>query len=354
MSDNNDQLQIVPRLDTMLTLAADIARQGRADAQLAPIWAEKLRHTYKQVLETKYPELAAANGDVLPIDTSVDPAAESWEYFMIDHAGFASWIDDDGHLAPNGALTMTRYTGYTAEMGFEYNMSIFDLERAAKASLPISNLYLKNAKRYHDAKKNWVWLFGDSAKQLPGLCNHPNITKTLAPLNDAGTSRAWADKSVDEIAADLALLIDSVAENTLRAHFVATVFMPLSMMQVLRNKRLGAGDGTQTLYDWMKARYSGDDTGQGAVKFVVLNECASTLRRNPETGSDTSGIPGDFLLAIPSASKDELAFIQARPFTQRPPQETGFKMHHMTHSKVGGCKCSIPLAVHRMDFAVGS
>lgn len=353
MRETMDALQLVPRADHLTAICADvIKRAGRADDSLAPIWAEKLRHTYTKVLEVKYPEYAAANGDVLPIDTSVPPSALEWEYFLIDQQGYADWIDDDGRVAPGGTLTAKRFTGKCSEMGHRWDLSVFDLERASAAGLPLPKLKQQNAKRTHDAKTNWTWLFGDSAKNLPGLCNHPNITVSKAPLNGGASSRLWANKTVDEIASDVALAVDTVATSTLEQYHAARVYMPPSLFRELRNRRLGAGDGFASVLDWMRERYKGDDTGQGKVEFRMLNECDASRRLHPKTGTDDSGLVGDFLLALPPENTEELSFIRARPFTQRPPQERDMVMHHMTHSKIGGCKCQIPLAVHRLDFGL--
>lgn len=345
------KLALVPRLDALQAIAGEVARKGRCDAQLAPIWAEKLRFTYKKTLETKYPEYTAANGDVLPIDTSVDPADLEWEYFTIDQQGWADWIDDDGDFMPSGTLTATRKTGRMENMGHEWSVTIFDLEKAAKANLQLSTLKSKNAKRTHDAKTNWTWLFGDSGKGLPGLCNHPNISVSLAAQNAGATSRLWENKTNAEIVADINLLIDTVPQQTIEQHHVAKVLMPAKLIRLCRNRRLATTDGSMTsLWSYIKDLYSGDDSGQGKVTFKQLNECDGARRLHPKSNTDTSGLSGDFLLALPAENMDELAFIRARPFTQRPPEEHRLKMLHLTHSKIGGCKVQYPLSVHRLDF----
>lgn len=347
-----DSLQVIPRMDRLEVVCIDACRRNGYDEQLAPIWAEKLRFTYAKVFETKYPEYMAANGDVLPIDT-IDAAATEWEYYLVDQAGYADWIDDDGHVAPSGAIKARRFTGPTHELGHRWDMTVFDLERAAKSGLQLSSMKQKNAKRTHDAATNWVWLFGDSSKNLPGLCNHPNIQITVAPLKATpGTVRVWDSNATnDEIASDVSLLIDTVAESTLEAYHAAKVYMPPALFRVLRNRVLpSTASGFASLLQLLQDRYKGDETGQGKVTFHTLNECDGSRRLNPKTGSDDSGITGDFLLALPPDNKDELAFVRARPYTQRPPQERDLIMHHLTHSKIGGCKCQIPLAVHRLDF----
>lgn len=355
-----DALKIIPRMDALEAVCDTIIKREGYDAQLAPIWAEKLRHTYTKLFEIKYPEYKAANGDVLPVDT-VDPAMLEWEYFIVDQHGSADWIDDDGQVAPSGSISVKRKTGTMSEMGHKWTLTVMDLERAAKAtigtaSFPLAQLKQKNAKRTHDAKTNWTWFFGDKEKDLPGLCNHPNISITTAPLKASpGTVRAWdANATNDEIAADAASAINKIAQDTLEQYHAATVYMPPAYWRLLRDRRLGAGDGFASLLGLLQDRYKGDESGQGKITFATLLECASVSRLNPKTGTDTSGITGDFLLVLPAASQDELAFVRARPYTQRPPQERDMVLHHMTHSKIGGCKCQIPLAVHRFDFAVGS
>ena len=134
---------------------------------------------------------------------------------------------------------------------------------------------------------------------------------------------------------------------------MAKVFFPLGLMQELKNRRLGSGDGFDSVWDWMKNRYSGDaDTGQPSVEFRILNECTAANRLEPVTGTDQSNLTGDFVIAVPADDKDSLAFIRARPYTQRPPQEINLKMVHQTISKVGGVKMQQPLAVHRLDFGL--
>lgn len=327
---------------------------ARTDAQSAPVFAEKLRHVYAKVLEVEYPELLAASGQILPIDTSVDPADISWEYYMVDQSGYADWIDEDGFMAPGSAVTLSRFTGEQHEIGHEWDVNKFDLERAAKSGFQLVSMKQSMSREVIERLTNWVWLFGESAKNLPGLCNHPNITTTVAPLNAGATSRLWSAKTNDEILEDVALCLNTIPEQTSEMKHASVVYMSPGLMRECRDRRLGAGDGFASLMDLIVDRYKGDDSGQGKVSFRVLRECDADLRRHPKTGSDDSGIPGDFLLAMASMSKDEAAFIKSRPFTQLPPQEVGFKMYQHSHSKIGGCKLQLPLAVHRLDFAVGT
>lgn len=346
----------LPRLDEMKAHAVACARRAYKDEQLAVIWAEQLRHTYAQVQEQSFPDLDAENGDLLPVDTSMDPAATEYEYFRIDHQGYADFIDDDGNLMPsNTSMEAHRYTGGHHEMGHEYTVNFFELERAAKAKTPsISIVAVKEAasKRYHAELTNWVWLFGEPSKNLPGLLTHPNIPVSLAPLNAGSTSRLLENKTNSEIAADFALLINALPLNTQRRYHAATVYLSLGMYHVLKDRKVSTGDSSfASVMDWMIDRYKGDDSGQGKVSFKILNPCSAEWRVDPRTGTDTSGISGEFMFAVAGGlSKEDAHFIRSRPYTKLPPQEKDFNTRHVSHSKIGGVVNRVPLAFHRLDY----
>lgn len=326
------------------------ARHRVNDAQLAPLWGEKLRHTFSTIPETIYPDLVAVNGGVIPIDTSVNPASLEWEYFMIDSGALCDWIDDEGNLMHSSFVTATRHTGKHAEIGGGYEYTIFDLEKAALANVPLNQIKAKAVKRAHDEKTEWVWLFGDSAMDIPGLCTHPNVTTSFAAIG-AGLSRLPINKTNDEILADFVTLLDTIPQQTIEGHHAAKGFMPHSLIRLMRSRFLeGTASGVVSLWDRLRALYSGDDSGQGKVEFKGLNPLDANRRINPVTGTDTSGISGDFLVAVPADDKDSLAFIRARSFTQRPPQEVDFNIKILTHGNIGGVKMVYPLSCHVMFF----
>lgn len=343
--------EVAERNEALDACVADIVERKRCDAQLAPIWAEKLRYTFASMPETLYPDLVASSGGVLPIDTSVDPTALEWEYYMLDSGGFCDWIDEDGDIAPSTFIRGSRHTGKHAEHGGGYHWTIFDLERAAKVGLPLEITYAKADQRAEAEHTEWVWMFGDSAKELFGLCTHPNIPRELAAFNAGATSRLIVNKTDDEILEDFRDLIDSVPETTLELHHVKTVFMPHSFIREMRSRFIAStATGMVTLWDRLLSLYAGDASGQGKVEFKALLLCEAARRVNPKTGTDTSGISGDIMIALPQADASELCFIRSRPYTRRPPQEENFKVKVLTHSKIGGVKCVRPLSCRIVTY----
>ena len=351
-----DAYRCFPRRDAVEAVMDHLGAQGRVDWQLAPLMAERLRHVYPKIAETVYPEYLAAEGGVLPIDSSASPADETWRKYTMDQQGVCAWIDDDGDFAPSNSITLRQDDGRFANFGHMWDVTIFDLERAAKAQLQLQTLKGKMSKRAHQVWKNWHWLFGDSPHEMEGLCTHPNIHVLLAAFDSAtgNTSRLWANKTDADIFRDIKRVIDLVPTYTIRAHFIAKVFLPLNLVQECMGRFLaGTDSGVVTLWDRIVKAFSGDPvTGQGKVEFRILNECQGTLRRHPVSGTDTSGITGDFILACPPDDVEMNAFMSARPFSQEAPQQVKLKIQTLTHEKIGGARIQTPKAFVRMDFGL--
>lgn len=365
-----DRYGLLPRHDKVVKVMRSIADNGceqvpHLDYELANLMAEKLRHTQAQIQETIYPELVAANGGVLPIDSSPAPESESWRYFVIDYAGKCDWIDESGKMMPSSSLATREYTGGFARFGHQYDVTIFDLARAAQAGFPLLSWKGKISKRAHDAFKSWVWLFGDPAHELEGLCNHPNITHMLSPANGTGPSRLWSTKTDAQILADVQSIVQRVSNDTIRAQFVSKMYWPAALVHECKNRYIAAtATATVTLFDQIVDMLSGDPiTGQGKVEIRILNECEAALRIDPKTvtaamgsavgGTDTSGISGDFILACPPDDVSMNGFYSAYPMKQEAPKESddSFQVITKTHERIGGAKLQTPKAFVMFRFA---
>lgn len=330
--------------------AQHIAAMGKCDAALAPIWAEKLRHVFPGLVQTLYPDLPVAAGEVLPIYSGVSPTDLVWEYYTIDGGASMDWIDDDGSIMPSAYVKATRHTGSMAEFGGGFEYTIFDLERAAAAGLPLATEKAARSRRAHDEFCQRVWLFGDTRKGIVGLLTHPNIPVSLAAAG-ASTSRHWDDKTGDELIADVVAMLDAIPEQTVEQHHAARAYLPFGMIRKMRQLYVtGTAAGTVTYWDRLLALYSGDDSGQGKVKFLGLNEC----QRSRRPSSDPFPFGGDFMFALPDAGVDELCFVRARALSQRPPQEQDFKVKIAMHAKIGGVKVVRPMSVHVMCFGAAA
>jgi len=344
---------LVPRKDTLTGLVASWIHDGlseRMDDSVAPIAVEALRFNYAQIYEETYGQFKAAMGEVLGFDTSPSPGHDTYKYEVMDYAGYADWIGDDGEVMGEGSMQLTSHIGFMHEIGHEFTFTIFDLERAALDGKQLPATRQSIARKTHEHLHNWVWLFGDQDKQIHGLFTHPNIQVVLAPeastaVQNDQRDRLIVNKTADEILADVALMVDLVPETTNEGLRVRKIFMPREDINVMKHRRASTsgGDGTLTVWQLVQSLYSD-------IEFDVLPECDSAKRLDPRTGTNTSNLSGRCWIAVPDAPADQCGFVLSRPFTQRPPQADRLKVTTITHSKIGGFKCIVPLGVVRLDF----
>jgi hypothetical protein len=129
--------------------------------------------------------------------------------------------------------------------------------------------------------------------------------------------------------------------------------MSYELGRLLKRRRIaGTAEGKVTLWDVLVDQYKGDDTGQGKVSFFFLNEADADRRIDKRTGTDTSGIAGDFIFALPADNVDELAFIRCRNLEQLAPQQDDFAIKVLCRADIGGCRMVRPLSVHMMLFGL--
>lgn len=353
MTDQHDRFDaenLVPRKDHLERVVARCIADGKVklDDAVAPIAVEKLRYNYARVYEQTYPDLKAAMGMVLPFDTSPDPAHDSYKYDVIDYAGFADWIGDDGQIMGNSSVQMSSHLGFMDHIGNKFAFTFFDIERAALSGSNISAVKQRAVRESHERKHQWVWLFGDRGRQLHGLFTHPNIQVVLAPLASSAVhndnrDRLIENKTMDEILADVETIVETVPRTTNEALRVRKVFMSYADVSYLKRKREDTGSNSRTLWSIIQEMYSD-------VEFDTLNECDASKRLNPKTGVNDSGLSGRCWIAVPDLPADECGFVFPRPFTQRAPQEKDLSIETITLSTIGGFKCVQPMGVVRMDF----
>jgi hypothetical protein len=336
--DDDDSIEIADGVDTrkVITDALERCDSFREDATLMPFFARELEHVFSETYDVEYPDLKAANGEVLAIDTSVPAGAKTWHYYQYDGVGVAKFMGSEGHDLPTVMLTAQEFSGTTQSIGNAYQWTLDDIEAAQFAKGNLSRELPEKARRGHDQLWNTTWLFGATAYSLPGLVNHPNITIALAPVKSGGSTdahRTWVQKSVDEIIADITTLVDTPDELTDGLEEVKEVWLPRAQFNLLKRRRMGTGDGTLTLMKYLNENFN--------VEFKILDELAAT--------KSGDALAFDCALASPGKNPKKASFVMCRAFEQRPPQEKDLVLKVNCRSKIGGVKMHRPLAFVRLD-----
>lgn len=316
------------RLDSEQYAGLDEHAASRKDAQSLALVARQLEHVMTEVYEEEFPELLAAEGGVVSIDTSIPEGAETFTYYVYSAVGMARFSSAySSRTSPRATIQGAKVSGNVENMEGSYGYTARDLRSAAFAGLPLESMLAVAERRAHAELLNKTALWGREDLGLPGLLNHPNMTITDAP------NGFWSGNTVDEILLDLATIVNTPRLISFGMRNTTDVFLPDAEHMRISQLRLGAGDGGMTVLDFAKKAHPG-------VNFKVLRELAASESDGNLTEDAAFACVNDRRL---------VSLVVPMPFRQHPVQQQGLEFIVMCESSTGGIRCPEPMILHRFD-----
>lgn len=310
---------------------------GRTDSQTLAFFARELEFVYSEVEREEYADLPMANGDIIPVDTSLPDGAETFKYYLYGAVGVARFMN--GYSS--GSLPLVTIKGAAVPGNVEtfangYAYSTRDARNAQFTGMPLEAELAFAARRAHEELLQRVGLWGRADLGLPGLLNHPNIIRSTPGTSAGAGDDTWPNKTADEIIADVVTAIDTVDEVTFGKEKVNAVRMSRERYNLIRTYRMGAGDGTLTILKYLQEMYPD-------VTFGVLDELnASNSDGNLDAGTHS-------LFAYTAGNKRKASLVVPMMFRQYTVQQEGLMFKVPCESSTGGVKMKSPLMCNRMD-----
>jgi len=115
-------------------------------------------------------------------------------------------------IGTRGDIQVSKNSQNVAPLIGHASWGLDDIARAALGNIPLPALELQGAMRFISETINAENWFGDSQEGINGLYSDANITKSVV-ANGAAGSPLWANKTPDEIEADIVDLIKTVVFN---------------------------------------------------------------------------------------------------------------------------------------------
>lgn len=314
--------------------------QSRADGVFfrddadAISFARELEFVYSETYDEEFPELTMANGDIIPIDSTVPSGAHSYTYYSYSPTGLARVMNTYASSSiPRVGLAAKKHTAEIHSVPLSYAWNLQD-RRAAE--MPGQKYNLQRDKAFATKRTTMqvfdeVGWFGDEEHNLFGFLNHPNVTHTTAPVGATSSERSMLLKEPDEILADFRDLINTPRNLTKSVEKVTHVVVSDEVWADLVARPRSATSDT-SIATWLQANF----------KDVTFT---SSARLNADAHDGTEFEGQSLMVAYQKrAGKGELVIPQQ--FEQMPPQEEGLETVVYTHGRVGGVKQPYPLSVH--------
>lgn len=298
-------------------------------------FARELTHIISETYDVEFPELTMANGDIIPIDTTIPTGAESYTYYTYEATGIARVMNTySASSIPRGNLAGKKHTAQIHSIPFSYGWNIQDMRASQMAGQKynLSNDQAAGAKRATMQVIDDIGWFGDDEFDLVGMISHPNVTHTITPVGGTSGERSLAKKDSDEVLADFGDLINTPENITNRVEKVTHVVVASDIWATLHERPRSSTSDT-SIAKWLIANYPD-------ITF------AGVARLKSDAHDDAAEFAGEALMMAYTKRKGRGELVISQQFEQMTPQQEGLETVIYTHARCGGVKLPYPLSVH--------
>ncbi len=270
--------------------------------------------------------------ELIPVDFSAHPGAESITYRMYEKIGLAVIIASPSDDLPVVDVVGQEFTNQTKILGASFMISTEEFRRADMANLPIDQLKISAiADAISFAESDIAWK-GLASAGLPGLLGGDPILPSIqaAPAAAGSNPRSWLDpvKTGDEIIADISAAITNIRTNSRGRRMPDTMLMSMDHYDRLSHQ-ISAEPRDRTILEHITA--PGNKFGLTTVDWVP----------------DLDSLPfyGDVPVVV-LYERDPQVLAQRIPMERvlAPAQPVGLNFKFPAEEKVGGVAIRYPHA----------
>ena len=306
------------------------ADRFRRDVSEGTFFTLELQYKEKEYVNVDYPQLKSF--DLIPVDTSGGPGAETIAYYMFDRTGAAKVMSDQATDFPLIEVFGTKFVSQVRSLGDAIQYSVQETRAAQMAGRSIDTDRMDNAHDLAMRLANQIAFLGDSSWQLVGALAHANIPIGTTPADGVGNTTTWSTKTPDQMLRDMNLPFNLVRQNSKGIENADTLLLPLSLYNIVRSTPRSA------ISDKTVLQYFLDANPGVTVDWLIELETAGTVNGSPAT-------------RIMAYTKDPKKLKQHIPqaFEIFPPVWTGAGWKVNCHMRVGGCVAKKPVAAEYLD-----
>lgn len=316
--------------------------ERRGDAVDTAFAARQLEYVYTTAVEREFEHLPFADESdpMIPRDTSVDPGAETFVYYLTETSGTAVFLATlaGGQNLPSPSIFGTEVQGRCQSFGSQIVVTVQQLRRAAFAGRNIQADLGVGDKRAHAELLNDTIAWGREDLGLPGFLNHPEVPRQVAAAKAAGGT-TWAVATPGELVADVLTAVNGILEDTHEIYRPDTIAMPARYIRILSQTRLSedgsTGDQTSVL-TYIKTALAEAGT---PCEFRACEELRS---------SKSNGYLDTDALIVYSRKEEHVSAVVPLWYEMQAVQQVGFELRTPTESMIGGVKFPIPATAAMM------
>ena len=320
------------RSNIPVTLSENPALRFDSAEDAAVFFARELDYIKSQTYDRLYPEFTALT--LFPVTHEVPEGAETVTYYSYDKTGMAKIISNYATDLPRVDVKGEPTTVPVKSIGDSYGYSVQEMRASRMAGKSLDVRKAETARYQIDRLTNIIAWKGDATAKLPGVLDENNdIPVFTIQANDSGAT-SWAEKTADEILADVSSMLQQVNRNTMNVEHPDYLVLPSDTYIALATKRIPTTN--TTVLKFLKENLPNI---KDIVSSAELN--ANAVDTNPYAKESTGG-KGVALLYTKDPEK--LAIEIPMPFYQHPLQYEKLETIIPCESRVVGAMIYYPLS----------
>lgn len=294
-------------------------------------FAKQLAYVKSKAYDKEFPELTGLK--LFPQTSEVDEGAMYMEYYSYEPVGFADIIANYASDLPRVDVKGTPHRAEIVGIGNSYGYNVQELRACRRNALlgtmkPLDAARAEAARRAYDIKINHLIWHGNEKTGIIGVLSSGNNIPVYTLTNGAGGKADWASKTADEIAADVAGMLNYIDTLTQGVEHPDSWAMPNDLYTSLNLRRI---DGTgESVLSYIK-----NHTPQ-IVNWEVAGELSKSNTDYNSTGKNIG------LLYTKDAEK--MAHEVPLAFLQHAPQERNLEMVINCEGRDAGMVIPYPLS----------
>ena len=303
------------------------------DAEAASVFfARELDFVKSQSYDVEYPEFTALS--LFPMSSEVDPGAETVTYYSYDKTGLAKIISNYATDLPRADVKGKSTTAIIKSLGDSYGYSIQEMRASRMAGKSLDTRTAESARYQIDYLNNKIAWNGDAETGLKGVLSTDNDVPLYTVANGAKGTTSWADKTEDEILADITGMLKQMATVTKKVEKPDTLALSSDAYIEIQNKRI---EGTATTV----LKYIQDNIPD--IKQIV--SCPELDADSVETNPYAAASDGKVVALLFKNDSRKLSIENPLPFMQYPIQTQGLEVVVPCEARTAGAMIYYPMSL---------
>ena len=303
------------------------------DAEAASVFfARELDFVKSQSYDVEYPEFTALS--LFPMSSEVDPGAETVTYYSYDKTGLAKIISNYATDLPRADVKGKPATAIIKSLGDSYGYSIQEMRASRMAGKSLDTRKAESARYQIDYLNNKIAWNGDAETGLKGVLSTDNDVPLYTVANGAKGTTSWADKTEDEILADITGMLKQMATVTKKVEKPDTLALSSDAYIEIQNKRI---EGTATTV----LKYIQDNIPD--IKQIVA--CPELDADSVETNPYAAASDGKAVALLFKNDSRKLSIENPLPFMQYPIQTQGLEVVVPCEARTAGAMIYYPMSL---------